>query len=262
LATAGCNFHCKFCQNADISQVSRSANVEALGQQIAPDELVAMAVSDKCQSIAYTYTEPTVFFEYAYDTAKIAHQYGLLNVFVTNGYINAEPVSVIKEYLDAANVDLKSFSGDFYRRLIGATLQPVLETLKLMKKLNIWIEITTLVIPGENDSEEELTKIASFIKNELGEETPWHLSRFYPQYKLNDHRPTPVSTLQFGYEIGKKYGLRYVYLGNVPGDETESTFCYRCGKKLIDRYGFHIRENNIVSGVCKFCDAKIDGVAL
>ncbi len=262
LATVGCNFHCKFCQNADISQISKEANVETIGQSTAPEELVSLAISNSCQSIAFTYTEPTVFFEYAYDTAKLAHQAGLLNIFVTNGYINAEPVNFIKDYLDAANVDLKSFSGDFYRRLVGAKLQPVLETLKLMKKLNIWIEITTLVIPDENDAEEELTEIASFIKNELGEETPWHLSRFYPQYKLNNRRPTPISTLQHAYEIGKQHGLRFVYLGNVPGDETESTFCYQCGKKLIDRYGYHIREKNVIANRCSFCGVAIDGIGL
>ena len=151
---------------------------------------------------------------------------------------------------------------NFYKKLVGAKLAPVLDTLKLMKKLNIWVEVTTLIIPGENDSEEELNQIASFIKNELGEETPWHISRFYPQFKFGNHSPTPVSTLQKAYDIGKEHGLRYVYMGNVPGNQTESTFCYNCGKVIIDRYGYQIFENNIESGKCKFCGVVVDGVGM
>jgi len=262
MATAGCNFHCKFCQNSDISQVSSTIDLNLIGQELSPAELVAMAVRNNCLSIAYTYTEPTIYFEYAYDTAKIAHQQGLLNVFVTNGFINPEPLHYIQEYLDAANVDLKSYSDSFYKKLIGAKLTPVLETLKLMKKLNIWVEVTTLIIPGENDSEEELKQIANFIKNEMGEETPWHISRFYPQYKFGNHTPTPVSTLQKAYDIGKDHGLRYIYMGNVPGNQSESSFCYNCGEMIIDRYGYHIQKDNIKSGKCKFCGVKIDGVRM
>ncbi|MBL7093413.1 AmmeMemoRadiSam system radical SAM enzyme [candidate division KSB1 bacterium] len=262
MATAGCNFFCKFCQNSDISQVSRSINLDLIGQKLSPTELVAMAVRNNCLSIAYTYTEPTIYFEYAYDTAKIAHQQGLLNVFVTNGFINPEPLQYIHEYLDAANVDLKSFSDNFYKKLVGAKLSPVLETLKLMKKLNIWVEVTTLIIPGENDSDEELKQIAGFIKDELGQETPWHISRFYPQYKLGNHPPTPVSTLQKAYDIGKEQGLRYVYMGNVPGNQTESSFCYNCGEMIVDRYGYQIQKNNIKSGKCRFCGVEIDGVGM
>lgn len=262
MATAGCNFHCKFCQNADISQVSRSINLDLIGQDLSPGELVTMAIRNNCTSIAYTYTEPTIYFEYAYETAKIAHQHGLLNIFVTNGFISPEPVKYINEYLDAANVDLKSFSENFYKRLVGAKLAPVLDTLKLMKKLNIWVEVTTLIIPGENDSVEELNQIAGFIKNELGEETPWHISRFYPQYKLENHPPTPVTTLQKAYDIGKDHGLRYVYMGNVPGNQTENTYCYNCGKLLINRYGYQIQKNNIESGKCKFCGVDVDGLGM
>ncbi len=262
MATAGCNLHCKFCQNSDISQVSRTINLDLTGQELSPDELVAVAVRNNCQSIAYTYTEPTIYFEYASDTAKIAHQQGLLNVFVTNGFINPEPLQYIHKYLDAANVDLKSYSDSFYKKLVGAKLNPVLETIKLMKKLNIWVEVTTLIIPGENDSEEELKQIAGFIKNEAGEETPWHISRFYPQYKLENHPPTPVSTLQKAYDIGKEQGLRYVYMGNVPGNRTESSFCYNCGEMVVDRYGYQIQKNNIKSGMCGFCGVEIDGVGM
>jgi pyruvate formate lyase activating enzyme len=262
MSTVGCNFHCKFCQNHDISQVKNVDAMTRFSRELSPDELVKMAKQNACLSIAYTYTEPTIYFEYAYDTAKIAHEQGLLNVFVTNGYINPEPLEFIHEYLDAANVDLKSFDDNFYRKLVGAKLAPVLDTLKLMKKLNIFIEVTTLVIPNENDSEQELTAIASFIKNELGPETPWHISRFYPQYQLTDHSQTSISTLNKARKIGLDQGLRYVYLGNVPGTESENTYCYNCGKLLIERYGYQIIENNIQAGKCKFCGVKIDGMKI
>jgi len=262
MSTVGCNFHCKFCQNHDISQVKIVDDMSRFSRELNPDELVTIAKQNSCISIAYTYTEPTIYFEYAYDTAKIAHNSGILNVFVTNGYINPEPLQFIQEYLDAANVDLKSYSENFYKKLVGAKLAPVLETLKLMKKLNIWIEVTTLVIPDENDSEQELAAIASFIKNELGAETPWHISRFYPNYQLTDHPPTPVSTLNKAREIGFDEGLRYVYLGNVPGTDAENTYCYNCGKLLIERYGYQIIERNIDAGKCKFCGVKIDGLNL
>ncbi len=259
IATVGCNFHCKFCQNYDISQVKDPADIDRFSREISPEELVEMAKHNHCRSISYTYTEPTVFFEYAYDTAQLAHRQGLLNVFVTNGYINPEPLHKIHDVLDAANVDLKSFSDQFYRRMAGAKLGPVLETLKLMKKLNIFVEITTLLIPGENDSDEELTAIADFIKNDLGIDTPWHISRFYPHYRLTDHRPTPVESLNRARDIGIAHGLRYVYLGNVPGSDAENTYCFNCGKLLIERYGFQIIQNHVVAGNCRFCGAKIDG---
>lgn len=262
MATVGCNFHCKFCQNHDISQVDQSQQTQPPGQIYSATELVAMAKKNSCISIAYTYTEPTVYFEYAYDTAKIAHEHGILNVFVTNGYINPEPLHLIKDYLDAANVDLKSFNDQFYRKFVGGKLAPVLDTLKLMKKFNIWVEVTTLLIPGENDSLEELKEIANFIKNELGEETPWHISRFYPQYQLNDLPPSSVPSLMTAREIGMEQGLRYVYVGNVPGNEAENTFCYRCGKLLIERHGYQISQNNLLAGNCKYCGTKIDGLKI
>ena len=165
-------------------------------------------------------------------------------------------------YLDAANVDLKSFQEKFYKELVGAKLAPVLDTLRLMKELNIWIEVTTLVIPTKNDSDEELKDIARFIKNELGEETPWHISRFYPQYRLTTIPPTPVVTLEKARDIGLSEGLRYVYTGNIPGDEGESTYCYKCGKIILKRYGFDLLENNIIESTCEFCGAKIDGIKI
>ncbi len=260
ISTVGCNFHCKFCQNHDISQVENVNVLNRFNREISAEQLVTMAKQNLCSSIAYTYTEPTIYFEYAYDTAKIAHEKGLLNIFVTNGYINPEPLQFINEYLDAANVDLKSFNENFYRKLVGAKLAPVLDTLKLMKELSIFVEVTTLVIPGENDSEQELTEIASFIKNELGPETPWHISRFYPQYLLADHPSTPVSTLNRAREIGQEQGLRYVYLGNLAGSDAENTYCYNCGKLLIERYGYQIIQDTVEAGNCKFCGAKIDGL--
>ncbi|NOZ62514.1 MAG: AmmeMemoRadiSam system radical SAM enzyme [Calditrichaeota bacterium] len=262
VATVGCNFKCKFCQNYDISQVPDLSIIDRYSQQFTPRDLVEMAVRNHCKSIAYTYTEPTIFYEYAFDTAQLAHKLGILNVFVTNGYISPEPLEKIKSILDAANVDLKSFSDKFYRKFTGARLQPVLDTLKLMKKSDIWVEVTTLVIPGENDSPEELTKIAKFISSELGQETPWHVSRFYPQYHLQTHSSTPVSTLELAFKIGKKQGLHYVYVGNVPGSEGENTVCPNCGKMLVRRIGYQIQENNIENGACKFCGKSIAGLGL
>jgi len=262
IATVGCNFHCKFCQNHDISQISKIEEISRYSRELSPEQVVTMAKQNNCTSIAYTYTEPTIYFEYAYDIARLAHAEGILNVFVTNGFINPEPLKFISEYLDAANIDLKSYRDDFYKKLVGAKLSPVLETLKLMKKLNIWVEVTTLIIPGENDSDVELNQIARFIKNDLGEGTPWHISRFYPHYQLSSYPPTPVSALEKAFEIGKKNGLRYVYLGNVPGSDAESTYCSHCQKLLIKRYGYQILEHHIVSGKCEFCGTPLDGLKL
>ncbi|HDP98509.1 MAG TPA: AmmeMemoRadiSam system radical SAM enzyme [bacterium] len=262
VATAGCNFHCMFCQNHNISQLDSIDLIDQYSRDVSPQQIVAAANERSCDSIAYTYTEPTIYFEYAYETAKLAHAENILNVFVTNGYINPAPLKHISPYLDAANVDLKSFNDKFYRKLIGAKLPPILEILRLMKKLNIWIEITTLVIPGENDSVEEFQQIAGFIKNELGEETPWHISRFYPNYKMMSYSPTPVSTIQQAHTIGREQGLRYVYVGNVPGEISESTFCYNCGEMVIERRGFQVRKKQLQSGKCQHCQTPIDGLGL
>ncbi|MFA6431248.1 MAG: AmmeMemoRadiSam system radical SAM enzyme [Candidatus Margulisiibacteriota bacterium] len=213
ISTVGCNFHCDFCQNYYISQAARMK--EILGDEVPPEKIVEAAIDNKCPSISYTYTEPTVYFEYAFETAKIAKEKGLKNIFVTNGYINREPLERIAPFLDAANVDLKSFSDEFYRKICGGKLAPVLETLKLMKTKGIWIEIATLIIPGLNDSDEELNKIANFIKNELGSETPWHVTGFYPTYKMLDRPRTSVETLIKARGIGIKAGLKNVYIGNV-----------------------------------------------
>lgn len=261
VATAGCNFHCRFCQNWQISQVLREGG-SIFGEELPPDRIVAVAGESSCQSIAYTYTEPTIFFEYAYDTARLAHQAGLNNIFITNGYMTHEALQVIRPYLEAANVDLKSFDNAFYRKWVGAKLQPVLDTLKLMKELNIWLEVTTLVIPTLSDSEDNLRQIAQFIAKELGVSTPWHVSRFYPAYDLKHLPQTPIETLRKAREIGLQAGLRYVYEGNVPVSDGNGTFCYNCGHLLVRRSGHLISEYRIQAGHCYNCGAEIDGVGL
>jgi len=259
IATVGCNFRCDNCQNYDISQLPKERNI-IVGQDVSPEEIVSAAKRNNCESIAYTYSEPTIFFEYAYDIAKHAKKEGIKNVFVTNGYITPEALQEISPYLDAANIDLKSFSDDFYRKNCGARLEPVLDSIRLYKSLGIWTEITTLIIPTLNDSEEELRKIAEFIKNEVGEETPWHITQFHPTYKLIDLPRTPVTLLRKAREIGLEAGLRYVYEGNVPGENGENTYCHNCGKLLIRRFGYQILENKIKNSACTYCGAKIDGV--
>jgi pyruvate formate lyase activating enzyme len=262
IATAGCNLKCRFCQNADIAQMPSDHNGMVMGKDVLPEDIVSVAKKTKCESISYTYTEPTIFFEYAYDTAKIAHSYGIKNVFVSNGYMTHEALEMIHPYLDAANVDLKAFNDGYYKSLCAAKLEPVKETLKLMKSLGIFIEVTTLIVPGLNDNPDELKGLAEFLAGSLGPETPWHVSRFHPTYKLTDRPSTPVETLFAARKIGIEAGLRYVYTGNVPGEQGEDTFCYECGKVLIKRWGFQISKYDIKDGCCKFCGAEIDGIAL
>ncbi len=255
IATVGCNFRCDNCQNFDISQLPKERKI-IIGQKITPEEIVASAKRNNCKSISYTYSEPTIFFEYAYDIAKLAKKEGLKNVFVTNGYITPEALKEIGPYLDAANIDLKSFSEDFYHNNCGAHLEPVLEAIRLFKSLGIWIEIATLIIPTLNDSEDELHMIAEFIKG-VGEEIPWHITQFHPMYKLPHLERTPVETLRQARKIGLETGLRYVYEGNVPGETGENTFCYNCGETLIRRFGYSIK-GKIISK-CPNCGTKIDG---
>ncbi|HOP86987.1 MAG TPA: AmmeMemoRadiSam system radical SAM enzyme [Syntrophorhabdaceae bacterium] len=261
IATVGCNFKCLHCQNYEISQISEE-NKKIFGQTLDPEDAIDLALKSHCNSISYTYTEPTVFYEYAFDMAKIAKDRGLYNNFVTNGYIEDEPLRYIRPYLDAANIDLKGFNKDFYRRQCKAELNGVLEAIKLYKSLGIWIEITTLIIPGYNDDEREIKGIADFIKNEIGIETPWHVTAFYPTYKLLDAKRTPAKTLNKAREIGLESGLRYVYEGNIPGSEGEHTYCYNCKKAVIKRFGFSILEYNLKDGACIFCNTKIDGIGL
>ena len=268
VAAVGCNFRCTFCQNADISQLPRERG-RIIGRETSPESLVSTAKRYGCQSIAYTYTEPTVWFEYTYDTAILARQAGIANIYVTDGYMTPEVIDAFRDagddqgsLLDAANVDLKAFRDEFYRKQCGARLQPVLDSLKRMKEQGVWVEVTTLVIPGLNDSEEELRDIAQFIAEELGPETPWHISRFHPTYKLTDRPRTPIQTLNRARQIGLAVGLRYVYEGNVPGSDGENTYCYHCGKQIIQRFGFTIGSKHIRDGKCGRCGTAIDGIGL
>lgn len=261
IATVGCNFHCLFCQNYEISQMPKDEKRIA-GEPFPPEEVVAAAGKLKCQSISYTYTEPTIFFEYAYDSARLANDRGIKNVFVSNGYMGQEAIKTIQPYLHAANIDLKSYSEKFYKEICGARLKPVLENLTLMKKLGIWVEVTTLIIPTLNDSEKELQEIADFIRTELGPETPWHVSRFHPMYRLTSVPSTPVQTVLKAREIGLKAGLYYVYSGNIPGQGGENTYCHKCGALLIERLGFTILQYNVNNGKCPKCHAVVHGVGV
>jgi pyruvate formate lyase activating enzyme len=257
IATIGCNFKCGFCQNWQISQASKSRQDVFSGEQLMPEQIVSQAKKSNCLSISYTYTEPTIFFEYAFDTAKLAKQAGLANNFITNGYMTKQALDMIRPYLDAANVDLKSFSNEYYKNNCKALLQPVLDSIAYMKKLGIWVEVTTLIIPGENDSQQELTAIAKFIAD-LDKDIPWHISRFHPDYQFTDYSATPVDTLRKARQIGKQEGLRYIYLGNVL--EGSDTYCYNCNELLIKRSYFNTERNNIKKGRCPVCSAEISGI--
>lgn len=262
IATVGCNFRCRFCQNADIAQMPGDRDGLILGERTTPREVVEAAVKGNCRSIAYTYTEPTIFFELAYDTARIARQRDIKNVFVTNGYMTAEAIAMIRDDLDAANVDLKAFRDEYYRKQCKAKLSHVTETLKNLKDAGIFVEVTTLIVPGLNDDAGELKDLAGFLAGELGVETPWHISRFHPTYKLIDRPPTPLATLLNARDIGLEAGLRYVYTGNVPGEDGEHTDCPGCGKAVIERRGFQIRRYDLKDGRCRHCQTPIDGVGL
>jgi len=215
-----------------------------------------MELKETCRSLSYTYTEPTVYFEFAYDTAKLAEKAGLKNVFVSNGYISPEPVMAIQPYLHGANIDLKSFRDSFYRKICKARLEPVLDTLRLLKKLGILLEITTLLIPGLNDGPEELRDIACFIKD-LDPDIPWHVSAFHPTYKMTDRPRTPVESIRRAREIGREEGLRFVYTGNIPGEEGENTYCPFCGKCIIRRYGFRVSALELDQGRCRHCKKSV-----
>jgi pyruvate formate lyase activating enzyme len=260
IATMGCNFRCQHCQNYSISQVPPDAVIQ--GVYRSPEEIVRKAKAAGCDSIAYTYTEPTIFFEFAYDTARLACEAGLTNIFVTNGYIAKEPLALISPFLHAANIDLKGFSEEFYREVVHASLSQVVESIIEYRRLGIWVEITTLLIPGLNDSEDELQGIASFIYNSLGADTPWHVSQFYPTYQLLDRPRTPLTTLRRAREIGRAAGLRYVYEGNVPGEGGENSWCPFCSTLLIQRHGYEIGVNRIRNGECPACGTEIAGIGM
>jgi len=262
IATVGCNFRCDNCQNWQISQASKQTgytDLEIMGEDLPPEKVVADAKMNNCQSIAYTYTEPTIFMDYALDCMKLAHKEKIKNVWVSNGYMSDQTLELILPYLDAINVDLKFFDNKNYQKTTGGKLDPILKNLKTLKRAGVWLEVTTLSIPTLSDSKEMFTQIAQFIKNELGPETPWHVSAFSPEisYKLQDLPPTKVETLKMAYEIGKKQCLKYVYTGNVPGLKQENTYCPKCGNMIIERFGFSI-ERHDKNGHCPKCNTSID----
>jgi pyruvate formate lyase activating enzyme len=258
VAAAGCNFQCEFCQNWQISQSPREG--APLGEAVAPEQIVAMAVRNRCESVSYTYTEPTVFFELAYDTARLAKEKGVRNVFVSNGFMTPLAVETISPYLDAINVDLKAFRDETYQRIMKGRLEPVLACLKALAAAKVWVEVTTLVVPGMNDSAAELRQIAEFIAGELGRGVPWHVSRFHGDYRMTHAPGTPLSSLELAARLGKEAGLKYVYCGNVPGERDECTRCPSCGEMLIDRVGFAVRANHLRDGACPHCGEAVEGM--
>ena len=260
VATMGCNFHCRHCQNYSISQVSPHASIRGVVRT--PGEIVEQAKATGCGSISYTYTEPTVFYEFAYDTAGLARQADLKNIFVTNGYISKAALANLAPVLDGANIDLKGFSEPFYKTVVQARLSEVLDSIIEYRKQGVWIELTTLIIPGLNDADAELQGIASFIMTHLGADTPWHVTAFYPTYQLTDRSFTPVATLQRARDIGLAAGLHYVYEGNVPGAGGEQTRCPACSALLIERHGFTLLANHIRKGACPKCHTRIAGIGL
>jgi pyruvate formate lyase activating enzyme len=257
IATVGCNFRCRHCQNADIAQMPHDLH-RILGEDVAPEAIVKDAAKRGCESISYTYTEPTIFFEYAYDTARLAHEQGIRNVFVSNGYMTEEAVDLIAPYLDAINIDLKGLE-PFYKKICGAHMQPVVENIRRMHKLGIWVEVTTLVIPTLNDGDDELRKLAEIVAG-IDPCIPWHISAFHPSYRLLDKPRTSSSIIRRAREIGTEAGLRYVFEGNLPGEKGENTYCYQCGELLIERICFTVIRNRIQNGACPDCGTVIDGV--
>ncbi|GAK51807.1 pyruvate-formate lyase-activating enzyme [Candidatus Moduliflexus flocculans] len=261
IATVGCNFRCLNCQNYEISQIPGRHSRAIPGVPITPEEIVNAALRNRCQSIAYTYTEPTIYFELAYETARLAKRKGLKNLFVTNGYMTAEALETIQPYLDAANVDLKGFNEPKYRKVCGGTLELVKETIRRMNDLGVWVEVTTLVIPTHNDSETELRAIAEFIAS-VNPAIPWHVSAFHPQYKMAHIPQTSPGIIYRAVDIGKEVGLWHVYSGNLRSDETSTTLCHHCGTPLIRRSGFFVVENAVAQGQCPNCDAPVGGIFL
>ncbi len=254
LGTVGCNFQCPFCQNWQISQSDDNAG----GQEVSPEQLVDAALRQGCSTIAYTYNEPTVFYPFARDVALLAKKHGIKNIFVSNGLESPEVIEDMRGLIDAFNIDLKSFDPDYYKKTLKGSLEGVLDTLKRLKEHGFWVEVTTLIVPGDNDSDGELGQIASFIAEALDPFTPWHISAFHPDYKVDDKAPTPLKTLRRAEAIGRKAGLHYIYMGNVPADGV--TLCPACGTRLIERRGFYMTANRLEDGTCPKCGRQIEGV--
>jgi pyruvate formate lyase activating enzyme len=255
LGTTGCNLHCNFCQNWEISQTKPN---ETLKPSLTPQNLIQEVIRSKCKIIAYTYNEPTIFYEYMLESAKLAKQNNLKNVLVSNGFINEKPLKELLPYIDAANIDLKSFDNNFYKNVCSGQLKPVLDTLKSIKKAGVHLEITNLIIPNLNDNMKLIDKMCRWVHKNLGDDVPLHFSAFYPCYRLLDKEPTPIKTLLKAKKIAEKNSLNYVYLGNVSSDS--STYCPKCKKILIEHKIYKTNQKNIINGKCKFCKEKIKGV--
>ncbi len=257
IATMGCNFKCRFCQNHSLSMVENENAI--YGKKISPKTMVATAQMQGAKSISYTYSEPTIYFELMYETAQLAKAEGLKNVMVTNGYMSADALDMMEPYLDAANIDLKAFSDEFYKKYSSARLAPVLDTIKAMKSKGIWVELTTLLIPGLNTDPKELNDLVDFILS-IDADMPWHVSRFYPQYKLLDVPPTDPNAIFAILEKARDKGLKYLYGGNVMSDQWANTVCPSCGTLLVERSGYHTTVQDLSAGVCSHCNEKIAGV--
>ena len=254
IGTTGCNLHCKFCQNADTSQ----ANIgDYPTKKIKPKEIVRQAIKNNCKVIAYTYNEPTIFYEYVLETAKLAKKAGIKNIIVSNGYINQEPLKELCKYIDAANIDLKSFTEKFYKELTTASLQPVLETIKTLHKQRVWLEVTNLLIPTLNDKSNEIEKMCKWLSKNTSKNTPLHFSRFFPCYRLLDIKSTSTKLLMRAQKIAQKY-LDYVYIGNIQTPKGENTYCPKCNKLLIERIGYLVTQNNLKNNKCE-CNTSIKG---
>jgi pyruvate formate lyase activating enzyme len=258
LGTPGCNLDCAFCQNWSLSQPPRQG-LPIEGRAIPPRDIVRMARTSGAASVAYTYSEPTVFYELMLETAELARQEGLANIMVSNGFQSGECIDALDGLIQAANIDLKAFREEFYRDICGARLKPVLDNLTHMRRLGWHLEVTTLVIPDENDSDAELRDIARFLRAELGPDVPWHVSRFHPCHRMANHRPTPLDTLKRAWDIGRAEGLQHIFVGNVPGSGLENTVCPGCGKTVVERSGFTVLRNRLRLGACPECGLKVIG---
>ena len=256
IATAGCVLSCKFCQNWQISQAKPE---DTDTYDLPPEKVVSNAVAYKCRSITYTYTEPTVFYEYMYDTAVIARKQGIKNTMHSCGYINEKPLRTLSKFMDAADIDLKGFTEDFYSRICSGSLRPVLNALVILKEVGVWLEITNLVIPTLNDDLNNVREMSRWIAKNLGADVPIHFSRFFPHYKLTNLPPTPLETLEAVRKTAMDAGLKFVYIGNIR-HEGENTFCPKCKKVLIERMGYFVKQNHISNGKCTFCSSAVAGV--
>ena len=257
IATVGCNLHCKNCQNWEISQQSP---IDVPAYKASPKQIAEISKKNNCESVAYTYTDPAVFYEYTLDSSKEVKKKGMKNIIVTAGYFNEKPLKELCKYLDAANVDLKAYSDKFYRDICSATLKPVLDSLVTIKSSGVHLEVTNLLLPTMNDSDKDIKSLCKWIKENLGKEVPLHFSRFFPQYRMRSLPPTSIKTLKNARSIARDIGMQYVYIGNVVGDDFENTFCPNCGKLLILRHGYIIKKNVIKNGKCPYCGYSIYGV--